>query len=668
MHSAFDPKNLDQLPVALKKLAVVAGEKDCPDAKMSAFVSLWASSTSKRRALFLPVFWMLLDPELIPRSNDLDNPSDSTTRVIRHAMMSLPKVYATEMSPAAIKAIWPRVLAWVDFAQTYFDSFPADSFVDVPGQHRLLVDFVIFTSAEWQDAIRGRTPSADTLPSPETPRFLSLLIHAWDAALEAYTKQEGTRTDIAVCAALCLSPFTASLRERIIEAAGGLESLAAIIHKHVVVCTPFLRVDYTSSTPSQEFPLVATAMNWIALLDARFTDVKTPPLAGALSARHALKDFIAALTKLTEPSNARRAQQHEPLWYESVATIINAIGPMLLHGHRAIRTALRLGLLSRIAEAAAYPMRQDLISRLEQLFTRILPSGFMYLSVLKVLPGAVAQVENNQTALGYLRGSRILNFWNEFVSATKMQGQLFRMFPLLPPPSRCCDNVSCGYIGIAQRSSFRQCSGCRARIYCSERCQKSDWCDGGHRQICSTARDVNTNIRRIFTKRQLAFFRFTLNMEYSTQRSRIHCNAALAPAANRTISSAASDPRKVNMTMFDFLWGAPGPENPSSISSHPAHDPEIYPTIMQADPTFDDWIQRARRSNGRLVLHLMHVHVGQERRWLLLPLRMNMSFFEDTAARLARTIPRPLTENGFARMRREFEQARAPSQLQTLHQ
>ncbi|KAF7288456.1 hypothetical protein MIND_01432600 [Mycena indigotica] len=85
-------------------------------------------------------------------------------------------------------------------------------------------------------------------------------------------------------------------------------------------------------------------------------------------------------------------------------------------------------------------------------------------------------------------------------------------------------------------------------------------------------------------------------------------------------------------------------------------DPESHAKLLQDNPDLDVWRDRARRSRGRLLLYVISVSIGPERTMaILIPLRMNMSFLGDMAARLTRRLTR--REGGMAAELLQIQQA-----------
>lgn len=52
---------------------------------------------------------------------------------------------------------------------------------------------------------------------------------------------------------------------------------------------------------------------------------------------------------------------------------------------------------------------------------------------------------------------------------------------------KMCDAMECGKVEETV-GALRLCNGCREWLYCGTECQKRDWKEGGHRQVCKEAK------------------------------------------------------------------------------------------------------------------------------------------------------------------------------------
>jgi hypothetical protein len=158
---------------------------------------------------------------------------------------------------------------------------------------------------------------------------------------------------------------------------------------------------------------------------------------------------------------------------------------------------------------------------------------------------------------------------------------------------------------LLRRSQVRKCAGCARRYYCSEKCQKTDWRGAGHRVVCETFRkctlaflnnvsfspalNISTAKLDDANTRDRTFMRLVIHHAYESSKESLF---------RRQILFMRENPNTDFYCLYNFKGALP------SFGVYPIRD------LPRVDPVSVDFIERARRSGGRMEIHLVEVPDG----------------------------------------------------------
>ncbi|KAF7293962.1 MYND-type domain-containing protein [Mycena kentingensis (nom. inval.)] len=655
MHRTHHLQSLEKLSPPLRNIALAASKEDCSAADFARFLNLWKSSPPSQIALFLPVVLSILDSSRIPTISSLDDLSDTTTTTIARVVSCLPTAYALhpELEDSAVEDLWDRALLWLDFLFFHYDALAGDARTTLTSKWDIIFPFNSPTlrSPTYQESTRFH----------QTPRYASLLIHASQLGLQRFARHPSHRPpdDLLDIWMQLPGDRTAAQLAAFIDAVGGtLEDLATHIRKQIAFSIRFLPSP-TTTDPGSKL-LFSASVELASRLDEASAQNSDRPMPLALLRSGVVKDAFRALERLFSSSSGRSPLNEESLWGDAVGAAVDLIHLTLFAGPTAIRHALKRGLLRVVGNAAdrASIPRRD--------------------------PGTPARYRGCRAAPGdgsgdmaiarSLRRSKIFSAWEKLVHLAQEHTNLVVRFEQRTRIA-ACDNVPCSQIGPAEHLC---CGGCRTTRYCSAECQRADWTTGKHKHACRAAAISHSGASSIFlsalprkyAKQQLAFFSFALTEHYRKECARTHVFAALRTLVLRDSDPRAfgAHPRGAAFILFNFTAGVIltlGDVLPRSMN-----DAEAIKAVAADNPRLHELLDRVRRSNGRMALHVMRLPwaEGAGQCWMLIPLRMNMSFCTDLASRLVESNERNYAEDALGALLNRFEQVDKPDQLLFLHQ
>ncbi|KAJ7713431.1 hypothetical protein B0H16DRAFT_1621259 [Mycena metata] len=150
--------------------------------------------------------------------------------------------------------------------------------------------------------------------------------------------------------------------------------------------------------------------------------------------------------------------------------------------------------------------------------------------------------------------------------------------------SQACDNMKCGI--ILPKSQLRRCSQCTKRYYCSETCQVLDWRDDGHRTVCKALKQSKLDFG---SPTERGFMRAVLDSDFKRSRAKLF---------RRQVMHMYENPDTEFFCVYDFKV------IPHSFGVY------TLGKLPCTDPVWADFVARARRSGGRMEIHLMNVPDG----------------------------------------------------------
>ncbi|KAF7296761.1 MYND-type domain-containing protein [Mycena indigotica] len=679
-------KRLYELPSTLREIALAATRPDCTDFEYRKFTHRFVTVNDDGiRAALSAVFFAVLDPTRIPPAAELETLSQTTKACIGRALIVLHGLFmsATEEElPGEIVELCTLVIEWVEFIHKFHDHLLADdmlrSIINVKSdlsRSQLLVSFLRFgrlVESKWMKDNLTDHSDERTNELWTTPTFLSLLISAWSQGVRATPDAD---IDF-VLNCILLSPQSIDSPTQLdilIGAAGGtVDSLVRLIKAHIEFIWdnfPLIR----THTPSL---VIALSHPLLLLVRANTVMMQRDPLRrnigdellahGFMS--HVLR-ILSTVMDLQRDSDSQSQSASVPI--QTLCTVVDVTNIIISTGPRALRLALRLNALPLILETARFLPDELLLGSLTRFLGSQVPVGLLYRSTLPLISASLDAIEKsslqktlNDPASPLAPIYATLKEWASHQEEILVKS---RHWQRLLEQAAACDHPPCNRIG--QRENFKRCSGCYLRRYCSKICQKSDWRDGNHRLTCAASKVEYTNLHNMFSRAQLAFFRITLHIFYRDNLPEFHCLGSFSRVETvKTLSRAGADPRPVMLTIVNYREGLPK-INQIIIKPTTELSDALRDELLRDIPTLDDWIDRARRSNGRMVLHIMIVPVGIYKYTLVVPLRMTMSFLEDAALRAARAVG-PLTkEADFMKLVKTFGGSSPPrGTLGVIHQ
>ncbi|KAF7293095.1 MYND-type domain-containing protein [Mycena indigotica] len=667
--------DLGKLSILHRGIALAACDPECSDADYLKFDRLWMTADRTLRSRLFPVFLVIFDPARIPPAAEIEDPSPTTKNQLRHLLWLL--AHKPKELPEGVFDICAFFIAWMDFLYTFQDFLvPLKDVVvlgnrtTLPPKPGLLVSLVRWgrdVELKWGqklgfDPVRINENLGPTKVFWTSPVYLRRLVDAWLWIVEQ------PKLDV-ILLFDCIGMFPYILDQAqldaLLEAAGTVDNLVRLVKRHLTLVgaiPPQSRIDGAIALSCRPLEILAQADK---LLVAANPNNPITAVATSLVSHHIFPQVIEVLNNtVLHPKTAAVAADHRDheYWLRSFRSVIGVTNIIVGVGPRPLRMALRHDIIPLLLRAVLHMHDGPLKSNLRRLLEIHIPSGASYTSMLPLVTELITTVEASPLARvlnhseyelapvwAHLKSSA--SFYNEVSDSLAQSDRL-----------AACDNPPCGRID--KRERFRRCSGCAFRMYCSSACQKTDWRTGDHRSTCSATRAEYAKVRALFSKRQLALFRLALDTFYRENAGAFHCISAVhRRAIGKEQATAGHDPRAVIIATTSFLGGKPE-----------LNDVLIEPALTNQEhmhlPNIDDWISRARRSNGRLAIHVVTLPVGVDRYSLVCPLRMNMSVLEDFALRIAHSAP-PLdeqTQGSIRTMRRTFAACVPPSELLVVHQ
>ncbi|KAJ7277627.1 hypothetical protein C8J57DRAFT_1713352 [Mycena rebaudengoi] len=454
MQLSLQPQNLSQLPLSYWRLARSAmnGSRDALDDLSLLIVDY------PHPQLFAPVYFDLLDPSRVPRSDQINpcpSPSDSPipSAILSMQMLSVPGPTGGSLLIAqdACPDVWPRVWKWLQFLDCHRDDLS-----DV----NLCIDE--------EDEIFA------------TPGVRLLITRAWSIFVDDYHPSDA-ETPVVVsdfglgraCQFLILDVIPSTpmiLEEQILGAGGRIAHLARLVVAHLTCVVP--RPDQAISKTALTFLAGA-----VTLLQQ--TSTHRDPWFAALVGEGIVKPLVFTLLALTAPP------VEGPLRDRILNSGFLILGYMLIKSsrHEFTRDALKAGLLDAIVLCPFTNVG------IEQLLATVLPRSAVYYSVLKQLKAAFIKVQS-QVQAPRLQASGIFHPWNKFIQFAEKRLQVLEWYDAGEIFSkRRCDNLQCS--DIRRKEEHMRCGGCQKMFYCSKACQTTDWRDGAHKEVCARLQSLS---------------------------------------------------------------------------------------------------------------------------------------------------------------------------------
>ncbi|KAJ7818677.1 hypothetical protein B0H14DRAFT_2838491 [Mycena olivaceomarginata] len=405
------------------------------------------------------------------------------------------------------------------------------------------------------------------------------------------------------------------------DGAGGISALSLLVIRHI---------DFFSHGRKGPVKCLYGAVTLVHRIDPGHG-----PFHSELLSHGLLKSTVRALTSVQEALFPEVTNLISPYIF-LIASLLNShpVYPW-------IRRGAAMGMLPVFVRCC---MRSDSSHYKETLiqFLTLLASSTVYRSVLRPLQDSVENLREI-TASARFRQSVIILEWTRFVKLLHSRFTLMcDMEDGQIVARNACDNMECGV--IRDRTSFRCCSACKSKYYCSRDCQRRDWEDGDHRGECKRLRSNNFHDPWSLCNRNKLFIRALLRHDYMACRDDILSQQKIIQQTYPSLQQSVV----FNCNRLEVVVQV------HPVRSNTADDP----------PGLVDILSRVSRSHGRMQLHTLLIDEGlpggiQKR---LISMRSNRSQIREIANFSAQTSS-PDTEEGTY-----IDQGEALEEMEILYQ
>ncbi|KAK6969325.1 hypothetical protein R3P38DRAFT_2588248 [Favolaschia claudopus] len=561
--------------------------------------------TKHNRQRYVAVFYHLLDPQRIPKADELEIWTEENLCNSRAAITSLMSLFSTRLPKEAAPDLWPRITAWIDFFSTFDDLWR--TLMPLPSQKDFYFLFMTFCS----HICVSNDSNFQLVVS--TPGIRLLALRTWYSISDAdFARSEDV---LHIIHDLIVHGVGVSMQEVIESSQGNLHNFARLLMRQ---CEPVVPHD---CPPSQEaamgnFWLFRLATDVVAVVDnladsQTYSEFIPRPLCEALLSLGFVKTVTMVGCAMCQHARQRSLGSVEWQFLTNCVLLLE----ILFRGRRpdhVLRTALKFGLLRIVLSCALIDPSDPIHSTLSAFIENTLTPATIHHSVLLDLVYAEAQVASAME----IRNSAAREAWKTFGNLVRCRGGILELFNSNERISqKACDNVKCGT--ISEKRDLKRCSGCLASCYCSSECQVLDW-QRGHRQSCAWHRLYRQTIRVVFTPKEHAFMRFLLQHE---------CDENKLTLTTDYLRGRQREPQAVLLTVYDYTSGQLKIERRSREIKNLGGD-ETENKIYWLDV-----IDRVLKSAGRMTLDVMRVSAGERKYELILPMRW-----------ISQDIPRALEE------------------------
>ncbi|KAJ7607640.1 hypothetical protein DFH06DRAFT_1486484 [Mycena polygramma] len=482
MHRCFHLRNVDNLPLSLRRIASAAADGSLQDLiRLLALVNT-SRLTTAQLLLLLPVAWSNLDPADVPSSESLD---DQTVVADFHKkpFKALELVhYVKDIPPHALADLWPRVWAWIDFLYTHREAISG-----VPDELSIMANLFWFID---------RIPPTQV----DTAAGVRILIaKAWAAFVATGRHDLPGFVELGRFVNATPGGRPDSHITDYAEALGGVDGLASLVFRHI-----------SMAWRERSLPFILNSV----LFAIRVLHLE--PKGSPEDSFHVALRAAGVLGLLTEIIytlvHVFTNQDVEPVLQLCVRLLVIEITNPA--GYLSIPEVIRGGLIQAVVVYAMCDTRSGGYEYLRRLLFELVGST-VYYSVLheleQSLPAALELMDPRR-----VRASSISSQWQDFVSVAEDRVRIKHKFDSDSyVPSRACDNLACGR--ISGKAQFRACSACRTTHYCDKSCQRMDW--EGHRVVCGQLKSLR--LQEPPTSRDRSFIRALIQDTYQTNKAHI---------------------------------------------------------------------------------------------------------------------------------------------------
>ncbi|KAK6969190.1 hypothetical protein R3P38DRAFT_3504638 [Favolaschia claudopus] len=451
---------------------------------------------------FMPLVSALLDPARLPPESS-DSPSSST--IFRDELLCASRaIFLFTCTPTTMRShistLWPRIWPWLQLMDNH-DCFPAECEIAC-GRCLMLAAFEPLVQLPRSSAVK-------TLFM--TPGFATFLVQMWKRILCCWTEDSAKRSsrgraNRSLSPPMLLTPFLRccfefpDILDELVEGAGGMDELAALIFQHIQLihregevlladeanmnlavfgeCVESMDVaknfvDYLGhSTPSAWVALVGAGYFGFAadMFTSFATSTTNHPPRSVLAAQW---QYLQHIIHLLPHVDSKRLVTAVECGFVLACRICG--NNVFVNGIQTVEEFAPLDLvLGFVAQAACdYRSLCDMAHRLS-------------LSM---------SVELNESP-GNPDAPAIWTGWHEFKTLIQSRLQLVEEFNSKDFSSnRACWNIECPRLKVP-KSELRKCACCHLALYCSTDCQKMSWKPYGHRNRCHPATQASKSDHR----------------------------------------------------------------------------------------------------------------------------------------------------------------------------
>ncbi|KAJ7352241.1 hypothetical protein DFH08DRAFT_858321 [Mycena albidolilacea] len=581
---------------------------------------LVGGASEAQKTLYLPVFYICLDPAQIPTPDDLDSFQPDVATRIDCALLSLRVLFdlvvdehfAEEVGPTLWAHVWP----WIWFLHQHLEH------ISISDKTLVFHDIVYIRFFLFATQMYG--PNSTRTIVSSTPGFRAILAKTWTLLARIKT------TDMFQPFFWYLANLLGSLdfidpvhfTEMIDGAGGTLDDLA-----HLVMGYLDCLIERQNSW---EYGSLGAYLRCLMSLinDGRVANAPDLP-SSRLSLheqfietlRHCgfVSAFVTATKFLLDPN--KKLDSFLGSDTESrCARVLEFLGGLLNtpKGYQLFPDPIGAGLLTTMARITTrftpkvYPSVRYLLKELL--------GAMVYYHVVMAVDEVLDEVEEVICNGDEFDEDReIFDEWDIFLTLARNRTNLMRRLDDFPSTNlKACDNLDCGK--IRDRLQCRRCSGCRAFYYCNRECQLADWTCGGHRNHCgarTTLLLADSPLCSLgFRERQ--FMRALAQEAYEAELQFISEEQVMPMVSHYQV-----------FTLFDFTC------TPVEVTVLSVDESPLAKTLEDAGPEWTGLLARMRDSHGCMQVHIMQVCEGSKNRVWVIPLRSSSPYIHDALRDIA---------------------------------
>ncbi|KAF7329317.1 MYND-type domain-containing protein [Mycena kentingensis (nom. inval.)] len=533
-------------------------------------------------------------------------------------------------------------------------------------ERSILKDFMYYTGKAFLSARVD-----DLIPAWTTEEFLFMAFRAWDLSLGFYVEKDDHKflTHVSV---LIPTKYTRKQADEAIDGGGTLDKLARLLTRNLALTTPLLydnpKHEFAGMFTSNTYRSCTTILGIDKVIGVGdVPDEDCCPLLHAVMRHEGVKLLTQAFCALTDSKRTSGSAPGGGVWEEVTSRVLNLIHVTFFMGSQHVAPAMDAGFLKGVAACAEGKMSEEILSALDLVLADTLSEMTIFLDAHDSIVRALDAVDRER--LHATEKSKLLMPFMAFAGTVELSQTAMKVYNERKSETLIVYSAGLWQLGIGSNDARDANLGTTAAQSVSgslgmqvaiaapvptrrthdERIENSSL-DGNSTSSGSSSPSSTT--RSTATKREP------------------WCTAP--PAALLASPTTKRGTVPVPVTSYPFRSFSISPRSRQSgegMQTRPAGT--VRPEVIRDDRTFDEWVSRAWRANGRISVHVVRFRVGLRQRWVVIPLRMNMSFMEDAAARLVKELrlQRPLEDEGeFQRLAQAFsERVEVPGKFKAIY-